>query len=53
MTFPGTIYDAHGRSLDRTAPDLLQEDLDAFPLRFLATDRDVAPLALVWLLDGR
>ena len=48
--FPGSIYDADGKSLDPTVPDLLQEQLDAYPHRSMVTDRDVAPVARVWLL---
>ena len=61
-TFPGTIYDGHGASLDLTVPDLVQEqvdacphrslvtDLDAYPHRSLVMDRDVAPIVRVWPL---
>ena len=48
--FPGTIYDADGKSLDPTIPDLLQEQLDGYPHRSMVTDRDLAPVARVWLL---
>lgn len=48
--FPGTIYDGQGKGLDSTIPDLLQEQLDGYPHRSLVTDRDVAPVARVWLL---
>ena len=27
-SFPGTIYDGHSRSLDSTAPDLVEDRLD-------------------------
>ena len=50
MTFPGAIYDGQGKSLDPTVPDLLQEQLDGYPHRSMVTDRDVAPVARVWLL---
>ena len=33
LAFPGAIFDARGRSLD----SLRQEDLDAYPHRFLVT----------------
>lgn len=48
--FPGAIYDGQGRSLDPTIPDLSQDQLDAYPHRSMVTDRDVAPVARVWLL---
>ncbi len=48
--FPGIIYDGQGKSLDPTVPDLLQEQLDGYPHRSMVTDRDVAPVARVWLL---
>ena len=50
LAFPGTIYDANGRSLDPDVPDLQQADMDAYPHRSLVTDRDVAPVARLWLL---
>lgn len=31
-------------------PDLLQEQLDSYPHRSMVTDRDLAPVARVWLL---
>ncbi len=49
-SFPGSIHDANGKSLDPTVPDLLQEHLDDYPHRSMVTDRDVAPVARVWLL---
>jgi len=49
-SFPGAIYDGGGKSLDPTIPDLLQEQLDGYPHRSMVTDRDVAPVARVWLL---
>ncbi len=49
-SFPGAIYDGEGKSLDPTIPDLLQEQLDGYPHRSMVTDRDVAPVARVWLL---
>ena len=49
-SFPGAIYNAQGKSLDPTMPDLLQEQLDGYPHRSMVTDRDVAPVARVWLL---
>ncbi len=49
-SFPGAIYDGQGKSLDPTVPDLLQEQLDGYPHRSMVTDRDVAPVARVWLL---
>ena len=30
-SFPGTIYDGHGRSLDPTVPDLVEDRLNATP----------------------
>ncbi len=48
--FPGTLFDAAGRSLDSTIPDLAHDQTDAYPHRSLVTDRDVAPVARVWLL---
>jgi hypothetical protein len=49
-TFPGGIYDADGKSLDLTMPDLLQEQIDRCSHRSLVSDRDQAPVARVWLL---
>ncbi len=49
-SFPGAIYDGQGTSLDRTVPDLLQEQLDGYTHRSMVTDRDLAPVARVWLL---
>jgi hypothetical protein len=49
-TFPGAIYDGQGKSLDPTIPDLLQEQFDSYPHRSMVTDRDMAPVARVWLL---
>ena len=43
--FPGTNYDADGRSLNPTLPGLRQGDLDAYPHRCLVTDRGTAPMA--------
>ena len=48
--FPGTIYDGQGKSLDLTVPDLVQDQLDAYPHRSLVTDQDAAPIVRVWLL---
>ena len=49
--FPGSMFDANGRSFDPTVPDLLQEQLDDYPHRsMVTTDQDVAPVARVWLL---
>lgn len=48
--FPGTLFDAVGRSLDPTVPDLAQDQVDACPHRSMVTDRDAAPVARVWLL---
>ena len=39
-SFPGSIHDASGNSLDPTLPDLLQEQLDDYPHRSMVTDRD-------------
>lgn len=49
-SFPGTIYDGQGTSLDPTVPDLVQDQLDAYPHRSLVTDRNAAPIVRVWLL---
>jgi hypothetical protein len=49
-SFPGTIYDGDGKSLDPTVPDLAPEQVDACPHRSLVTDRDAAPIVRVWLL---
>ena len=49
-SFPGGIYDADGKSLDLTMPDLLQEQIDGCPHRFLVSTRNSAPVARVWLL---
>ena len=49
-SFPGFIYDGQGKSLDPTVPDLLQDQLDAYPHRSLVSDRNTIPIARVWLL---
>ena len=49
-SFPGSIYDADGKSLDPSIPDLLQEQLDDYPHRSMVTDRDEAPVARIWVL---
>ncbi len=49
-SFPGSIHDADGKSLDPTVPDLTQDRIDACPHRSLVTDRDAAPIVRVWLL---
>ena len=51
-TFPGSIYDGQGTSLDPTIPDLVQDQLDAYPHRSVVTDRNRAPIARVWLLTN-
>ena len=51
-SFPGSIYDGRGASLDPTVPDLVQEQIDACPHRSLVTDRDAAPIVRVWLLTN-
>ena len=48
--FPGGVYDADGKSVVLTMPDLLREQVDACPYRSVVKDRDMAPVALVWLL---
>ena len=48
--FPGNMFDADGKSLDPTMPDLLQDQIDAYPHRSMVTDRDKAPVARMWLL---
>ena len=49
-SFPGAIYDGQGKSLDPALPDLVQDQLDAYPHRSLVSDRNTAPIARVWLL---
>lgn len=49
-SFPGSIYNGQGRSLDPTVPDLAQLQIDACLHRSLVTDRDLAPIIRVWLL---
>ncbi len=49
-SFPGAIYNAQGKSLDPTIPDLRPEQLDGYPHRSLVTDRDLAPVDRIWLL---
>ncbi len=49
-SFPGAIYDGQGKSLDPTVPDLVQEQINGCPHRSMVTDRDLAPVARVWLL---
>ena len=44
------MFDADGKSLGPTIPDLLQGQLDDYPHRSMVTDRDLAPVARVWLL---
>ena len=48
--FPGFIYDGQGKSLDPTVPDLVQDQLDAYPYRSLVSDRNTTLIARVWLL---
>ncbi len=50
LTFPGTIYDGEGISLDPTVPDLLQEQINDCPHRCMVTKQGLAPIARVWLL---
>ena len=47
---PSAIYDADGRNLNPTLPDLRQSDLEVCPHRALVTDRDAALVARIWLL---
>ena len=49
-SFPGTIYNGEGTSLDPTVPDLTQEQIDACPHRSLVSDQNSAPIARIWLL---
>ena len=50
-SFPGSMYDASGTSLDPTIPDLLQEQLDAYLHRSMVTrDHGTGPIARVWPL---
>ena len=50
ISFPGGIYDADGRSLDLTMPDLEQDQIDGCSHRFLVSDRKSVPVARVWVL---
>ena len=49
-SFPGTIFNADGKSLDPTLPDLLQEQIEGCPYRSMVTNRDLTPVVRVWLL---
>ncbi len=49
-SFPGTIYDGDGKSLDPTVPDLAPEQINSCPHRSIILKRDLAPTARVWLL---
>ncbi len=49
-SFPGVIYNAQGKSLDPTVPDLRPEQLDSYPHCSLVTNRDLAPVDRIWLL---
>ena len=48
--FPGAIYNGQGQSLDPTIPDLVQDQLDAYPHRSLVTDRHAALIVHIRLL---
>ncbi len=49
-SFPGSMFNAEGVSLDATIPDLTQDKLDEYPHRSMVARDGVAPVAQVWLL---
>ena len=51
-SFPGSIYDGKGASLDPTMPDLTRGQIDACPHSSMVTRRAYAPIARVWLLTN-
>jgi hypothetical protein len=50
-SFPGTLFNAEGVSLDSTIPDLTEEKLDEYPHRSMVARDGAAPVARVWLLS--
>ena len=50
IAFPGHIFDADGRSIDQTFPDLTQDTLDSHEHRSMVTREGVAPVAQAWVL---
>ncbi len=49
-SFPGSIHDANGKSLDATIPDLTEEMLVEYPHRSMVARDGIAPVGQVWLL---
>ena len=50
-SFPGTMFNAEGVSLDATIPDLTEEKLVEYPHRSMVARDGAAPVARVWLLS--
>ena len=50
-SFPGTMFEAKGASLDPAVPDLTKEKLDEYPHRSMVAQDGAAPIARVWLLS--
>ncbi len=49
-SFPGSMFNAEGVSLDATIPDLTERTLDEYPHRSMVARDGAAPIARVWLL---
>ena len=50
LAFLGAIYNATGRSLDPTIPDLTEGKLVEYPHRSMVARDGAAPISQVWLL---
>ncbi len=50
-SFPGTVFNAEGVSLDATIPDLTEGKLDEYPHRSMVAQDGAASVAQVWLLS--
>ena len=50
-SFPGTMFEAKGASLDLAVPDLTKATLDEYPHRSMVAQDGAAPIARVWLLS--
>lgn len=51
-SFPGTMFNAEGVSLDATIPDLTEGTLDGYPHRSMVARDGTASVARVWLLSN-
>ncbi len=49
-SFPGSMFNAEGVSLDATIPDLTEGTMDEYPHRSMVARDGAAPIARVWLL---